>query len=90
MKRLRIVHRTEYHYAEPVTFGPHRALVRPREGHELRIVGGRLEIEPSATVRWVRDVDDNSVAIIAFSERGRALRAWASSPRRICYFSGRT
>ncbi|HAB17882.1 MAG TPA: hypothetical protein DCE44_15680, partial [Verrucomicrobiales bacterium] len=37
MKRIRITHRTEYFYREPVTFGPHRAMMRPREGHDLRI-----------------------------------------------------
>jgi len=34
MKRIRIVHETAYHYREAVTFGPHRALMRPREGHD--------------------------------------------------------
>ena len=25
MKRIRIIHDTQYHYRQPVTFGPHRA-----------------------------------------------------------------
>jgi hypothetical protein len=61
MKRICITHTTEYHYRERVTFGPHRALMRPREGHHLHIDGGRFDIQPSATVRWVRDLDSNSV-----------------------------
>ena len=74
MKRIRITHRTEYHYRQPVTFGPHRALMRPREGHDVRIARGRVEIEPTATVRWLRDVEGNSVAVITFAEPARALR----------------
>jgi hypothetical protein len=30
MKCIRIIHDTAYHYKVPVTFGPHRALLRPR------------------------------------------------------------
>ena len=74
MKRIRINHTTEYHYNQPVTFGPHRALMRPREGHDVHIESGRLDIEPKATVRWLRDLDANSVAIIAFSEPAATLR----------------
>jgi transglutaminase-like putative cysteine protease len=73
MKRLRITHRTEYHYHQPVTFGPHRALMRPREGHDVQIVRGRVEIEPVAEVRWLRDICENSVAIVTFSQPGRKL-----------------
>ena len=77
MKRIRITHQTAYHYVEPVTFGPHRALMRPREGHDLRIVDGRIAIEPTATVRWLRDVEGNSAAVITFSQPGRTLRILA-------------
>src|SRR5262249_50869749 len=48
MKRIRIVHKTEYHYNQPVMFGPHRAMLRPREGHDVHSVRGRLEVEPGA------------------------------------------
>jgi transglutaminase-like putative cysteine protease len=68
MKRIRITHVTEYHYHAPVTFGPHRALLRPREGHDLHIASSRLEIEPKAKVRWLRDVYGNSIAVITFTE----------------------
>ena len=37
MKRIRIVHNTEYSYHQPVKFGPHRAMMRPREGHDVNI-----------------------------------------------------
>lgn len=68
MKRIRIIHKTEYFYNQPVTFGPHRALMRPREGHDLHIVRGAVDIEPKAKVRWLRDIYDNAIAIVTFEE----------------------
>jgi len=73
MKRICIIHSTEYHYHAPVTFGPHRALLRPREGHDLHIESSHLKIEPKADVRWVRDIYGNSIAIITFAEPARKL-----------------
>ena len=63
MKRIRIIHKTEYHYNEPVSFGPHRVMMRPREGHDVHIVRGRLDVEPAASVRWLRDIYSNSIAL---------------------------
>jgi len=56
MKRIRIVHETQYHYNQPVKFGPHRALLRPREGHDVHISWSRLSVVPAAAVRWLRDI----------------------------------
>lgn len=67
MKRILITHRTEYLYRTPVSFGPHRALVRPREGHDVHIESSRLEIDPPADVRWLRDIYGNSIAVLTFS-----------------------
>lgn len=77
MKRIRIIHQTEYHYHQPVTFGPHRALMRPREDHDQRIVGGRFELEPAAEVRWLRDIYDNSAAVITFTQPSAKLRVFS-------------
>ncbi len=77
MKRIRILHNTEYHYSEPVRFGPHRILMRPREGHDVLIVAGRVEIEPKAEVRWLRDIEGNSVAVLTFAEPGSKLRVYS-------------
>ena len=74
MKRIRIIHRTAYHYRQPVSFGTHRALMRPREGHDVQIVRGSIEIDPASEVRWLRDIYGNSAAIITFSQPGRVLR----------------
>lgn len=74
MPRLRIIHRTEYHYRSPVTFGPHTAMLRPREGHDVHIAAARLEVEPAADVRWLRDIYGNSLAVLTFKEPAKTLR----------------
>lgn len=66
MQRYRILHRTYYNFSAPVRLGPHTLLLRPREGHELRIESALLETTPPANVRWHRDLEDNAVAIATF------------------------
>src|SRR5665213_2104934 len=74
MPLLRIHHKTEYRYAHPVAFGEHRIMLRPRDGHDLRVLSGSLEITPAPmSLRWIHDVFGNSVAIAAFDERAEAL-----------------
>ena len=68
MARLRIKHRTEYHYSRPVELGRHRLVLRPREGHDLRVESMKLEIEPAHRLDWSRDVFGNSIAIVDFVE----------------------
>lgn len=77
MKRILITHRTEYFYRSPVSFGPHRALLRPREGHDVHIEGSILSIEPRADVRWLRDIYGNSIAVITFAEPARKLSLYS-------------
>ena len=38
MPLLTIHHKTEYRYAHPVAFGEHRIMLRPRDGHDLRVL----------------------------------------------------
>ena len=66
MRRLKIFHRTYYNFSGLVRLGPHRLLLRPREGHDLQIESSSLEISPLAVVRWARDEYDNSVAVATF------------------------
>jgi Bacterial transglutaminase-like N-terminal region len=73
MKRIRIIHTTEYFYNQPVTFGPHRAMMRPREGHDAHIASARANVEPKAEVRWLRDIYDNSIAILTFEAASEKL-----------------
>ena len=72
MPLLTIHHKTEYRYAHPVAFGEHRIMLRPRDGHDLRVLSSSLEIEPQPmSLRWIHDVFGNSVAIATFDERAR-------------------
>ena len=66
MQRYKILHRTYYNYSGQVTLAPHRLLLRPREDHELRIESFALKISPTATLKWHRDVEGNSVAVATF------------------------
>jgi transglutaminase-like putative cysteine protease len=66
MKRYRIIHRTYYNYTDTVTLGAHELLLRPREGHDLRIESFVINIIPDAKVYWHRDVEGNSVAVANF------------------------
>ena len=74
VQRLRLRHLTEYRYRQPVTFGTHRLMMRPREGHDIRILGRRTEIFPEATIRFVRDIYGNSIAILDFKKPADRLR----------------
>ncbi|PJN94882.1 transglutaminase, partial [Amaricoccus sp. HAR-UPW-R2A-40] len=67
MTNLRIHHRTTYRYRQPVDFGPHRLMVRPRESRELRLTGFEVRVTPAARVTWALDVWGNAVATAVFS-----------------------
>lgn len=67
MPVLNITHRTEYRYANPVSLGSHRMMLRPRETRELRLLSFDLFIQPEASVTWAHDVAGNSVATASFS-----------------------
>ena len=74
MPLLTIHHKTEYRYAHPVAFGEHRIMLRPRDGHDLRVLSHDLEIVPQPmSLRWIHDVFGNSVAIATFDERAETL-----------------
>ncbi len=77
MQRIRICHDTHYYYTTPVSLGPHRAMLRPRDGHDLHIAASRLVIEPMAEVRWFRDIYGNSIAILTFNQMTDRLRVYS-------------
>ena len=80
MPLLTIHHKTEYRYAHPVAFGEHRLMLRPRDGHDLRMLSGNLEIAPPPmSLRWIHDVFGNSVAIATFDERAETLTFTSTS-----------
>jgi transglutaminase-like putative cysteine protease len=75
MSLLTVRHVTVYRYSEPVEFGEHRMMFRPRESHDLRLLKSRLEITPKpCLVRWLHDAFDNSVAVATFADRTAELR----------------
>lgn len=73
MKRYRILHETSYAFSENVVLYPHTLRLRPREGPELRIETSQLDISPTASLRWHRDVEGNAVATATFSQPTRTL-----------------
>ena len=78
MRRINISHVTEYLFPPPVSLQPHRLLLRPRENHNVRIESSVLEISPAHTLQWKRDVLDNSVALVSFSQPSAQLRVSSS------------
>ncbi len=73
MRRYKILHRTYYNFSATVRLEPHTLRLRPKEGHDLRIESATLEITPTATLRWHRDAEDNSVAIAEFDSPASQL-----------------
>jgi transglutaminase-like putative cysteine protease len=73
MKLLTVRHATTYRYDAPVTFGQHRLMLRPRDSHDLRLVGAELALSPPGKLRWLHDVFGNSVALVDFEEPAAAL-----------------
>ena len=71
---LTVRHSTIYKYANPVTFGDHRLMIRPRDSHDLRLLNTRLMISPTpSALRWLHDVFGNSVAIASFQSAANEL-----------------
>ena len=73
MRRIDIEHTTKYVYPEPVRFLTHKLLVRPREGHDIRIESSSLRITPAYTIEWQRDVFGNSLAMVSFEQESEVL-----------------
>src|SRR3978361_2015130 len=81
MPLLTIHHKTEYRYTHPVAFGEHRIMLRPRDGHDLRVLAGELEITPEPmSLRYIHDVFGNSVAIATFDERAKTRACTSPAP----------
>ena len=71
---LSINHETVYRYQRPVTFNEHRAIFRPRDSHDLRVIDAQLALSPPGHVRWIHDVFSNSIALITFDQPADELR----------------
>jgi transglutaminase-like putative cysteine protease len=74
MPSLNIRHVTTYRYRQPVAFGEHRMMLRPRDTHDQRVIEARLRISPQPkTLRFVQDAFGNHVGIAQFSDRAEEL-----------------
>lgn len=74
MPFLNLSHVTTYTYRQPVAFGEHRIMVRPRESYDQHLIDAVLRIDPEpCDVRWLQDVFGNSVAIATFDRRAKRL-----------------
>src|SRR6202049_5085365 len=74
MAILNVHHRTSYRYSQPVEFGEHRLMSRPRDSHDLRLIDTTLLIDPPpSALRWIHDVFGNSIAIATFDRAADTL-----------------
>ena len=75
MPILTIRHLTSYHYRQPVAFGEHRMMLRPRDDGDQTVLEQELEITPRPShIAWTRDRFGNHVATAHFAQRARELR----------------
>jgi transglutaminase-like putative cysteine protease len=75
MTILTVRHITTYQYKQPVSFGEHWMMLRPRESHDQRLLESKLEITPKPTnLRWIQDAFGNHLAIARFAGRAETLR----------------
>jgi transglutaminase-like putative cysteine protease len=75
MPILTIRHVTAYHYKQPVAFGEHRMMLRPRDDEDQKVLESELEITPEPSqLFWTRDLFGNHVATARFADRASELR----------------
>ena len=56
MTLLTVRHITTYWYKQPVSFGEHRMMFRPRDSFDQKLLDARLSITPEpSSLRWVHD-----------------------------------
>lgn len=69
MTLLAVRHVTTYRYRQPVSFGEHRMMFRPRDSYDQKLLEARLEVTPQpSSVRRVHDVFGNCVTIADFAD----------------------
>ncbi len=66
MNSITIHHTTTYRYRQPVSLGPHRLMLRPRESRDLRLIAFDVTVTPAAVVSWAHDVFGTAVATASF------------------------
>jgi transglutaminase-like putative cysteine protease len=63
---FQIRHKTTYRYRRPVSLGPHRLMLRPRESRDLHVISSDVTISPAATLTYSQDVFGNSITAAVF------------------------
>src|SRR5271156_221758 len=64
MRLITVRHITAYRYKQPVSFGEHRMMLRPRDSYDQKLIEAKLVIEPEPSVlNWTHDAFGNCVAI---------------------------
>jgi transglutaminase-like putative cysteine protease len=72
---LTIKHVTTYRYKQPVAFGEHRMMLRPRDGHDQAVIDAKIVITPTPTsIRRTQDAFGNHVDVAHFADRAKKLR----------------
>src|SRR6266513_3910245 len=71
--KLELRYQTTYRYEEPVGFSPHDVRLFPRSDRFSRVRRLDFTTTPKATVRYSRDVFENTVASCYFPERSNEL-----------------
>jgi transglutaminase-like putative cysteine protease len=74
MPILSIRHVTTYRYQQPVAFGAHRMMLRPRDDDDQTVLESEIQITPRPKrVTWTRDDFGNHVATAQFVDRAAEL-----------------
>jgi len=71
--KLGLRYQTTYRYDEPVGFSPHDVRLFPRSDRFSRVRRLDFTATPKATIRYSRDVFENTVASCYFPERSKEL-----------------
>jgi transglutaminase-like putative cysteine protease len=75
MPILTIRHVTTYHYKQPVAFGEHRMMLRPRDDDDQKVLEAEFKITPEPSqLAWTQDIFGNHVATARFADRASELR----------------
>ena len=78
--KLRVMHRTTYHYGEPVTTAHHEARLSPRDREHQRVLNHEVEVVPQPEAYRRRfDYFGNRTLNFSLSEPHRSLQVTARS-----------
>jgi transglutaminase-like putative cysteine protease len=78
--KLRVVHKTTYHYGEPVASSHHEAHLAPRDGRSQICLSHAVRVSPvPGTLRERRDYFDNRTLYFGIHESHRSMEVVAES-----------